>query len=113
VQTAEGDGGLYPLHRGHLALMSWHKFLEIAKLSTTQLIYYFLFIEAVLLQSLIACKLCLIRPGVSLGVRLGVSPVSPRLSGNASIVVLVVTCAKTCASIPRAANASSATTPKV
>jgi hypothetical protein len=39
---------------------------------------------AVLLQSLVAFKLCLIRPGVSLGVRLGVPPVSPRLSGNAS-----------------------------
>jgi hypothetical protein len=41
-------------------------------------------IGAVLLQSLVACKFCLIRPGVSLGVRLGVSPLSPRLSGNAS-----------------------------
>jgi hypothetical protein len=28
------------------------------------------------------------------GVRLGVPPVSPRLSGNASIVVLVVACAR-------------------
>ena len=27
---------------------------------------------AVLLQSLVACKLCLVRPGVALGVRLGV-----------------------------------------
>ena len=36
---------------------------------------------AVLLQSLVACKLCLIRPRVSLGVRLSVPPVSPRLSG--------------------------------
>ena len=32
---------------------------------------------AVLLQNLVACKLCLIRPGVSLGVRLGVPPVFP------------------------------------
>jgi len=34
------------LHAGHLALMSWQKFLwhRIAKLSTIPLIYYFLFI---------------------------------------------------------------------
>jgi hypothetical protein len=62
-------------------------------------------IGAVLLQSVVACKLCLIRPGVSLGVRLGVPPVSPRLSGNAS--------ARRVASIPCTADTSSATTPKV
>jgi hypothetical protein len=41
-------------------------------------------IRAVCCRVLVACKLCLIRPGVSLGIRLGVPPVSPRLSGNAS-----------------------------
>ena len=48
------------------------------------------FSGAVLLQHLVACRLCLIRPGVSLGVRLGV----PHLFSTSIIMVLVVACAR-------------------
>ena len=65
---------LLPFSEGTICLTSFFDKLKVRRLNN----------GAVLLQHLVACRLYLIRPGVS-------PPVSSRLSGNASIIgVLVV-----------------------